>query len=119
MKSFLSAIFLTLALSFGVTAVAQDYEPAPPDMNQPEITDKDLEKFIEAQGEINTIREDFSARLTEAPDSEAAQQLQSQANVEMTQAVEDAGLEVDTFNRIAVAVQENPALQERVAEIVE
>lgn len=120
MKTLLNVTLFALALSFGAVAVAQDYEPAPPAMNEPApVSDKELEKFVDAQGEIDTIREDFSARLNEAQDSETAQNLQSEANVEMTQAVVDAGLDVDAFNRIAVAIQENPELQARVAAMIE
>jgi hypothetical protein len=66
------------------------------------------------------------APSSEATDSEQAeydqvmqeiQQIQQQSNEDMVQAVQEEGLEVQRFNQIARAIQQNPDLQQRFQEL--
>lgn len=112
-RNVLTAACFSTALLFGATASAQDYQmqqqPA-----QVEVSDQQLQQFAEAQIQISEIQRDFSARLQDVDDAERAHELQVQANEEMTEAVEDAGLDVQSFNEIAMAIQNDPELQQRL-----
>ncbi|MCC5863775.1 MAG: DUF4168 domain-containing protein [Wenzhouxiangella sp.] len=112
-RNVLTAACFSTALLFAVTANAQDYQmqqqPA-----QVEVSDQQLQQFAEAQIQISEIQRDFSARLQDVDDAERAHELQVQANEEMTEAVEDAGLDVQSFNEIAMAIQNDPELQQRL-----
>ena len=46
------------------------------------------------------------------------QLIQQQAQVQMSQAVEDEGLEIDRFNEIYVALTQDPELQQRVQQLI-
>src|SRR5690625_6208253 len=78
---------------------AEDF--APPAEETIDVSDQQLEQFADAQVEIGSIQEDYSAKLMETEDPEEARELQQEAQDEMTTAVEDAGLDVETFNSIA------------------
>lgn len=110
---------LVIALSFGLSAaVAQQGQ-----MQQPpadiDVSDQQLEQFADAQVSIIEIQQDFSARLQGVEDPERAQELQVQANEEMTSAVDEAGLDVESFNAIAMAIQNDPELQQRLTEMLQ
>lgn len=116
-----SKLFAALiALTFSLAAVAQEQQGQ--QMQQPEtieVSDQQLEQFADAQIEIAGIQQDFSSRLQQVEDPEKAQELQRQANEEMTTAVEDAGLDVESFNQIAMAIQNSPELQQQLTEMLQ
>ncbi|RFF27990.1 MULTISPECIES: DUF4168 domain-containing protein [unclassified Wenzhouxiangella] len=118
-----SKLFAALiALTFSLAVVAQEGQQTQPQQQQPEtidVSDQQLEQFAEAQTEISGIQQDFSSRLQEVEDPEKAQDLQRQANEEMTAAVEDAGLDVESFNQIAMAIQNDPELQQKLTEMLQ
>ncbi|MGM0639396.1 MAG: DUF4168 domain-containing protein, partial [Pseudomonadota bacterium] len=47
------------------------------------------------------------------------QEVQMEANAKMIEVVEDSGLNVDTFNDIGQAVQQDPELMQRVQEMAQ
>ncbi|NBB92005.1 MAG: DUF4168 domain-containing protein [Gammaproteobacteria bacterium] len=113
-----------LALTFGLAAVAQEAQQEGQAMQQqqPEtidVSDQQLEQFADAQTAIMGIQQDFSSRLQEVEDPEKARDLQRQANEEMTSAVEETGLDVESFNQIAMAIQNDPELQQKLTEMIQ
>lgn len=80
---------------------------------QIELTDKKMDQYVEAQQEVINISDRWSAKLKDASNAEK-QEVAPQINNEMTEAVRDAGLSVEEFNRIAMVVRQNPALREEV-----
>ncbi|MFP4207479.1 MAG: DUF4168 domain-containing protein [Wenzhouxiangella sp.] len=109
---------LIVALAFGATAaLAQQGQMEPP--ADIDVSDQQLEQFADAQVSIIEIQQDFSGRLQGVEDPERAQELQAQANDEMTTAVADAGLDVESFNAIAMAIQNDPELQQRLTEMLQ
>lgn len=110
---------LLLAFAFGSTAALAQADPmqqAPADV---QVSDQQLEQFVEAQVAIIEIQQDYTGRLQEVEDPERAHELQVQANDEMTEAVTDAGLDVESFNSIAMAIQNSPELQQRLTLLLE
>lgn len=105
---------LLLAFAFGSPAVLAQTDPmqqAPAEIN---VSDQQLEQFVEAQVAIIEIQQDYTGRLQAVDDPERAHELQVQANDEMTEAVAEAGLDVESFNSIAMAIQNSPELQQRL-----
>lgn len=110
---------LLLAFTFGSAGALAQTDPmqqAPADID---VSDQQLEQFVEAQVAIIEIQQDFSGRLQEVEDPERAHELQVQANEEMTTAVAEAGLDVESFNSIAMAIQNDPELQQRLTAMLE
>ncbi|MFU8878725.1 MAG: DUF4168 domain-containing protein [Wenzhouxiangellaceae bacterium] len=119
MKIFLSAISLALGLALAAPVAAQQAAPPPqPAQQEIEVTDSDLDSFADAQMSIMQIQQDYSQRLQNADNPDAANQLQQEANEKMVGAVEEAGLDVESFNAIAMAIQNDPELQQRLQEML-
>ncbi len=113
-------------LSFSVGAFAQEYsrEYSPTDTpptapGTVEVSEYDLKKFAKAQTAISEIQQDFAGRLQGVDDPSEAHELQTKANEEMVEAVEEVGLDVESFNQIAMSIQNDPALQQRLNELLQ
>ncbi len=87
-------------------------------MQQPEteiqVTDSELDKVARAYSEISEIREEFQMSLTGVEDPEAAQKMQEQAGKAMVEAVENSGLDVQTYNDVMQAAQYDEELREKL-----
>ena len=115
------SLFITAILfSFGMTGLmAQEHQMQQHSPADIEVSDQQLEQFAEAQVSIIEIQQDFSGRLQEVEDPDRAHELQVQANEEMTGAVAEAGLDVESFNAIAMAIQNDPELQQRLTQLLQ
>ncbi len=82
------------------------------------FSDTELQKFVAVQPALENIREDYTGRLDAAADQEEANQLQQEAGQLMVDAVMDEGLDVDTYNNIAMALQADPELRDRVEQMM-
>lgn len=115
-----AALTSIISLGFVATATANETESSMQTQTQAqqapmEFSDADLQTFASVQGDLDTIRADYSAQLEAANDQEQAAQLQQEASQLMIQAVEAAGIEVETYNNIALALQSDPELRDEVA----
>lgn len=118
-RNILTLMTFAIALTFGAAVVAQDPAAQQAQPEPVDVSDQQLEQFADAQVEISTIQQDFAGRLQEVEDPEKAHELQLEANEQMTQAVEDAGLDVESFNQIAMAIQNDPELQQKLTELLQ
>lgn len=124
MKKQLTPLMFGLMLAFGAsTAMAQGApnqgaagappaaQPAPA---QKSFSDEEIQKFADVQPEIEAIRSEYSERLQDVSDPEQAATLQNEAVEKMVESVNQEGLEVETYNSIAIALQSDTDLRERV-----
>lgn len=131
MKKQITAALIAASMGMGATAFAQQQpgQPGQPGGSSPgqpsapqaapaapaaDFRDDDLEKFAEVQKPLQEIRTDYSERLQSTQQPEQAAKLQQEATDKMMEVIEDSGLEVATYNQIAVALQSNPELQAKV-----
>lgn len=84
------------------TATAQDF------------SDEQLQQFADASQEIAVISQDYTERLQSEQDQAAQQEIRMEANEKMVAVVEESGLDVETFNAIGQAIQQDPELMKRV-----
>lgn len=123
----MTALFSAALLSAGlmsVTAQAQQDPAAAPTQSQAtapatDFSDEQLQQFVEASEEIVVISQEYTERLQTADDEASMQEVQMEANDKMIEVVEDSGLNVDTFNDIGQAVQQDPELMQRVQEMAQ
>lgn len=119
-QNILTLTAITVTLAFGGSALAQEeYQAPPPQPETIDVSEKQLQRFADAQVEIIDIRQDFSTRLQEVDDADKAHELQLAANEKMTTAVEAAGLDVNAYNQIAMAIQSDADLQVKLKELME
>ncbi|MCC5812295.1 MAG: DUF4168 domain-containing protein [Ectothiorhodospiraceae bacterium] len=80
---------------------------------------EELEKFADAYVKVGEIHTEYSQRLQEVESTDEAQNLQQEANDEMVQAIQDAGLEVQDYSAIAAALERDPEMREDVVGMIE
>lgn len=77
-----------------------------------------IESFAVARADVQQLQQEYASKIQQA-DQEKATELKQEAQQEMTSAVEDAGLDVQEFNEIARAAQNDQELAERIQNAAE
>lgn len=117
------ATLLSAILTMGLSTAAFAGEANPdagqaPDAAAAEapanFSDSELEKFVSVQGDLETIRQEYSGKLESTEDADKAAELQQEASQKMVQVVQDAGMDVETYSNIALALQSDPELRDKV-----
>ena len=123
MKSLPSAAGVFCVLSFFVffavaPALAQpgygDGAAARQQMGQQGFGDATLQKFVAATAALGSIQDSFAQKLEGVQDQEEAMKIQRKMNENMVSAVQDEGLEVQTYNAIANQMGVNGELRDKV-----
>jgi hypothetical protein len=115
-------IILAPALAlFTVPPVLAQSQESMPSETAPaaDVSDNELLRFADAMKAVGGIRQQYSQRIQESANADEAQQLQQEAMGKMTTAVEDTGMTVDEYNRIATALRDDEQLLERLRNLVE
>ncbi len=119
----LAGVFAAGIVAMAHTAFAQAQEPheryAPPsaDSQQMEVSDTQLRQFIAAATTVSSVQQEYSEAIQSTQDVEKAQSLREEAQENMIQAVEGAGLSVSEYNLISQQIQADPDLQRRFQEL--
>lgn len=106
---------LTFGFAVAVAPAMAEQEQSPANA---EVTDQQLEQFVQALSEVRELGQLYSEEIAEADSSEQAQELQRQAQTEMVAAVENAGLTVQEYNTIAERMSQDAALRKRVEDML-
>lgn len=124
----MTALFSAALLSAGLmsaTAHAQE-DSAANAAEQPQaaapaqdFSDAQLQQFADASKEIAVLSQEYTERLQSAEGEDAQQEVRMEANEEMVKVVEESGLDVDTFNAIGQAIQQDPEMMQRVQEMAQ
>lgn len=89
-------------------------DPAAAGTQDTNFSDQELKQFVNAQEGINGIRDEYMEKIESADSQQKAQELQMEANDEMVSVIEDAGIDVPTYNSIATAYNSEPQVRNRV-----
>lgn len=89
-------------------------DPAAAGTQDTNFSDQELKQFVDAQEGINGIRDEYMEKIESADSQQKAQELQMEANDEMVSVIEDAGIDVPTYNSIATAYNSEPQVRNRV-----
>ncbi|WP_297791595.1 DUF4168 domain-containing protein [uncultured Marinobacter sp.] len=128
MNKLLTSLTISMALLAAGPAVAQQSQqqsptqtgqdgysnPAASGTQKTTYNDAELKKFVEAQNGINDIRDEYMKKIESSDSQEKAQKLQMEANDKMVTIIEDAGLDIPTYNAIATAYNSEPKVRNRV-----
>lgn len=77
-------------------------------------SDAQLHKFVDAQQQINTLREDYKDRIDNAESEADAKDLRDEVNARMAEIIEGQNLDIDTYNAIATAYNSEPSIRNRI-----
>ncbi len=125
-STFWKFLSLAVALCFflAAPAAAQDqeqqqkekkeYEYEEPEKKAEDFSEGELEKFAEAQSEVEEIRNEYSDEVSDVEDTEKARELQDKYAEKMVDSIEETGLDVETYNEISMAIQNDPDLKEKI-----
>lgn len=102
----LSRIAAVLALAFGLATPAA--------LAETEFSNQQLDAFASAVVEVNPLIEQWNKKIQSAKSEEKAKQMSQQARGEVVSTIESNGLEVDTYNKIVQAAQNDPALRKEI-----
>lgn len=92
----------------------QEAQPMPQEEEIPDVSESQIDAFVDAHVAVNDVREEYTERLQAAEDQEEAQQLQQEANEAMTSAIEDSGMDVEEYEEVAMAVNADPEVRDEV-----
>lgn len=116
---------LMLALSGAAFAAgAQQPEPAAPpaadeSAQSVEVTDEELDTFATIYVELQRTAERFEQEISEVETEDEAQAVQARMQQESIDALDRHGWSPDKFNRVAEALNRDPALVERTLRLIE
>lgn len=79
-----------------------------------EISDANIQLFAKAQGEIMQLEQKFASQFAQATEPAEQQAIMEQANEEMMAVIEGLGMELNFFNQMALQIQSDPQLQEKL-----
>ncbi|MGE5546649.1 MAG: DUF4168 domain-containing protein [Solirubrobacterales bacterium] len=121
----LSAALVSLSLAVAVPAVraadAPDVQP-PPAAGQalePSPDDGELANFVAAFVRLIGVQHGYMMMIQQESDPSRVDELTKLAVADMEAAVKQDGMSIDRYNQIALAVREDPGLQDRVQGILE
>ena len=93
----------------------QSMQQALPDASQ--FSEKQLDAFAAAQKEMGAIQQEYSKKLQGKKDQpEEAVKVKQEAQQEMAKAVQDSGLELNTYNQIVRLAQYDADFRNRIVE---
>lgn len=119
-KSFLTAMLASTLLAAGAAAPAAFAQQQGAPMQQPapadsaSVTDEQIRSYITAAQGVGMIAQSYQPQLEAAENQEAAMAIQQEAQQQMLEVVQQAGLTPDEYNAIAVGSQSDPELAERI-----
>ncbi len=79
-----------------------------------DFDDKSLKKFAKVQTDLDEIRAKYSQEVQQVEEPDKARELQSKYRQQLIDAIRDNGLDIQTYNEISGAMQDNPELQEKI-----
>lgn len=90
--------------------------PAAPEQAAPQmdVSDQQVDNFADAYVAVQTLSQQYGAKLQQTQDAEKSQQLQQQAQDEMQSAITDTGLSLNEYKQIARAANESETLRQRI-----
>lgn len=122
-----AAGLITLALATPALALSQPPASAParavaaaaPSQSQSQYSEDTLQTFVSAYQDIAVVRETYTGRLQQTQDPAKAQALQQEARQKMMTAIQDNGMDLQTYNKIAQDLGQNEQLRKRVVQMVQ
>lgn len=112
-----SAALLALGAAAAPSMAQQAQAPAAQQAPAANYSDAQLEKFVSASKKVAVISQEYTPKLQSSTDEATRQEVYREADQKMVDVVRKEGMSVEEFNGINQAIQQDPALMERVQNI--
>src|SRR5690554_2175880 len=117
-KTPLLAFLTVIGLLFGSLAIAQvpQQQPETAPSYGAEVSQNDVDNFVEAYMSVQEINQDYTQRLQDVDDPEQATELQQEAQGKMQDAISEAGLSIAEYQQIANQAGQDDQLRSQIEE---
>ena len=117
MKLFLT-LLTTGLIGMGVAnATPQNHVPTAPE--SVEITDTELREFASIYVDVESTRNELSAKLSQVESQEEAQKVQLEMRDAIIAKIEDHGWTLEKYNQVAQAISNDDQLREKALEYIQ
>lgn len=114
------ALAFAFALAPGPAMASPNYaNPVQAEALQPPPDDSELSSFVSAFVRLMGVQHGYMMLLQQEEDPTRVEELKEQAITDMEAAIEQDGMSVERYNNIALAVRDDPQLQNRVEGIID
>lgn len=108
------AMGVILALSVGAgLSLAQPVSAQETPQQPVEVTDSLLEDFVEIYPTVMEVSQKAQVEMSEASSAEEAQEIQAEANEQITAILEEADMTLREYDGVIRAINDDPALMEK------
>ena len=122
MPVYLKAFLTASAIAFGLASPLTQIQatPAPSTQDAPVVSasaapsDSQLQKFAETAKEVAATIQRYEPKIQSAPSEAARHSVLQEADAELVALVQAAGFTIEEYNRLNQAVQQDPALLQRL-----
>lgn len=117
-----SLLALTLGLGAAPSIHAQEQAPyqvpqdVPEAMNPADVSDQHLEKFANVNLKAQEIQDKYKSQVDGAETMDDVEKIQEKMNLELVNAIESEDISVEDYQRVGMAVQQDPELRKRAIE---
>jgi hypothetical protein len=98
---------------------SQAAQPMAAQQQQTDFSAEKKSKFATAYTQVRELEKEFTEQLKGVSGQDEAQALQQQAQQEMIEAVQSAGLSVDMYNQIVAAMRQDESLRKDIQQRVQ
>lgn len=95
---------------------AQQGAPAPQQAESIDVSEEDVENFVDAYMAVQGINQEYTQKLQAVEDPEKATELQQEAQTEMQEAVSESGLSIEEYQQIANQAGQDEELRGQIEE---
>jgi Holliday junction resolvasome RuvABC DNA-binding subunit len=117
---------LTAAAAALLVTATLAAQPAPQAPQEPadaeasiEVSDQEMETFASIYVELQQTADRYEQEIADVETEQQAQEVQTRMQQESIETLEKHGWTPDKFNRVAEALNQNPALIERTLQLIE
>ncbi|HLR17084.1 MAG TPA: DUF4168 domain-containing protein [Alcanivoracaceae bacterium] len=82
------------------------------------ISEEALQQFTDAYKEVEEIRMDYADKAQKIDNPQEMSQLQMTMQAEMIEAVENTGIDIDTYNKLAQSIPYDADLRAKIEELL-
>lgn len=85
---------------------------------QEDVSQEELQKFADAYKEVEKVRVNYADETESTQDPQEMAEVQINMQEDMIKAVEDAGMDIDTYNKIAQMIPYDEDLRGKIEELM-
>jgi len=85
---------------------------------QEDVSQEELQKFADAYKEVEKVRENYASETESTQDPQEMAEVQMNMQEEMIKAVEDTGMDIGTYNKIAQMIPYDEDLRSQIEKLM-